>query len=405
MSARGGEAALPDRPRILVVKLADMGDALLATPALRLLRAARPEAHICVLTSPGGAGAFAHCGLVDEVLVFEKGHWDRAWLAWRRPLAPLRLAARLRAQRFEAVLLLHGLVTRFGALKHAALVLSTGAPRRVGLHRTGLASWRSRFLNAGPRDPGYDGAHVATQMRAVAAALVGAGAQADWSLAFEPGHAARARARDLLDESEPSDGPLVAIHPGSGAFSPARRWSPEGFARVADALAEDGARIVLLGMPEDGVAQVRAAMTAPSLDLSGRTPLRVLAAVLERCALLVANDGGVGHLAAAVDTAVVSVFGPSNDAAWRPWWPPDRSVPSPHRVVALDLPCRPCFYVGHRLGSPQGCPTRDCLRWLRAARVLDAAREVLDPKLPPATSKRAGPSGPSPEPGPGDAAS
>jgi len=72
----------------------------------------------------------------------------------------------------------------------------------------------------------------------------------------------------------------------------------------------------------------------------------------------------------------VAVFGPSSATAWGPWWPAEDG-PSPHQVVRLDLPCQPCFYVGYRLGSPTGCPTRDCLRWLPAGAVIGAARRAL----------------------------
>jgi ADP-heptose:LPS heptosyltransferase len=95
--------------------------------------------------------------------------------------------------------------------------------------------------------------------------------------------------------------------------------------------------------------------------------------VLRHCRLLVSNDSGLVALAAAAGTAVVAVFGPSNDLAWGPY-PPDL-----HRVVRATLPCSPCFYRGKLLGTPQGCATRDCLQLVTPAMVLAAARQLLEP--------------------------
>jgi heptosyltransferase-2 len=129
-----------------------------------------------------------------------------------------------------------------------------------------------------------------------------------------------------------------------------------------------------VGTAADGVDEVVRGLAVPAMDLTGKTDLATLAAVLERCCALVCNDGGVMHLATAVGTPTVAVFGPSNPIAWGPW---PGGPESPHRVVALNIPCRPCFYVGHRLGARNGCPTRDCLAWLKPEWVVRALDDVL----------------------------
>lgn len=398
-----------DLRRILVIKLADLGDAILTTPTLDALRRRWPDAVLDVLTTPQAAVAFHASGLVDTVHTVDvhRRAPDPAPNAMRRAGAVLGLVRRLRRTRYEAVALCHPLVTRRGAVKHAALVLAIGAPVRAGLVAPG--SRRGWFLTHRAVSPGYDRAHVVDAMLGVAAALgapsgaaqlrfvAGDAAEraADGLLAADgraaadgrPAGGATARSADAADAADAADsgrldGRTVAIHPGAGVYSPARRWSPERFADVARALSAAGARIVLVGTAGDGGADVRASGAPIDRDLTGATDVRTLAAVLRRCDLVVANDGGVAHLAAAVGTPVVAVFGPSNDVAWRPW-PPDRpGAPSPHRVVALDVPCRPCFYVGHRLGRPAGCATRDCLRWLGADRVVAAAFDALAAAIP-----------------------
>jgi len=365
-------AAPADPPRrVLAVKLADFGDALLTTPALAAMRAAWPSARIDVLTTAHAAPIYRQSGLVDGVIAFAKADYDRPSGLAARPRALFALARTLRAGRYDRVALFHPLTTRYGALKHAALALTTGAPVRAGLARPGAV--RAWFLTHRAPDRGFAHAHVVEQMLAVAAA---AGASpAGRRLVVRPGSAAAEVAAGLLREVAP-DRRLVLVHPGCGPFAPARRWSADCFAAVCDALTADGHAVALVGTAGDGAAAVAAACAHPPADLTDRTDLPTLAALLARAALLVCNDGGVMHLATAVGTPVVAVFGPSSATAWGPWWPAEDG-PSPHQVVTLDLPCQPCFYVGYRLGSPDGCPTRDCLRWLAAGPVVAAARRAL----------------------------
>jgi heptosyltransferase-2 len=108
------------------------------------------------------------------------------------------------------------------------------------------------------------------------------------------------------------------------------------------------------------------------IDLTGQTTMGQLGAVLEGCDAFVGNDSGVMHIAAAVGTPVVALFGPSNYRAWGPWDPGGRSV-----VVSADLPCLPCFYRGHELGTPEGCPNRSCLQLITVEQVVDAVQRAV----------------------------
>lgn len=368
--------------RVLVVKLADLGDALLTTPTVHALRAAWPDARLDVLTTPQAAVVFQASPDVDRVHTLDVHARGGARGRVARIAGRARTIAALRAERYDVIALCHSLVTRRGALKYAALLALIGAPVRAGTVARGrLRGW---FLTRRGMDRGYDAAHVVETMAGVAAAL--GVAVIDLAPRFEPDAAARAAAAALWSElpgaptpsaARPLAGRTIAFHPGAGPYSPARRWAPDRFAAVAAAAHDAGARTVLCGTAADDGALVRAAGAPIDVDATGRTSVPALAALLARCDALVCNDGGVMHVACAVGTPVVAVFGPSNDAAWGPWPPARDGRPSPHRVVRLDLPCRPCLYVGGRLGSPAGCPTRDCLRWLGPAPVIEALRDVL----------------------------
>jgi ADP-heptose:LPS heptosyltransferase len=178
-----------------------------------------------------------------------------------------------------------------------------------------------------------------------------------------------------------ADRPWVGIHPGARA--PARRWSPRRFAALADVMArEHRAQIILTGgaAEREIVAEVRRHMTAEALDLSGRTTIGGLAALIERLDLFVSNDSGPAHLAVAVGTASVVIFGPAEVARWAPL------DATRHPVVRRDVPCSPCGYTD--------CPIdHRCLEWIDPSNVLAAARRLLS--LPAASAGQGGaPSGP-----------
>ena len=162
----------------------------------------------------------------------------------------------------------------------------------------------------------------------------------------------------------PPGAPLVAIAPG--ARSHLKRWPAPGFAAVADALVrERGAQVLLVGDAEDRptAEQVAAAMQYAPMNLAGRTTLRQLAALFRRMALVLTNDSACLHVAGAVGTPVVALFGPTDPVKYGPTGPRDS-------VVRLGLVCSPC----ERALCPYG---HECLQWLPPRDVLAAARNAL----------------------------
>ncbi len=372
--------------RLLVVKLADIGDVILTTPALRALRLAFPAARVDYLTSPNGAAALRGSPLVDEVLTFEKTRYDKVGGAARPSGAAdiARFGVELRRRRYDAVLLCHHLTTAWGAAKFNGLLMASGAPLRAGID-----NGRGWALTHRVPDRGFGVYHEVEYALQVATCVTGRNAPDDLRLDFPISAEAEGAAERLLSAVSASQGPRVAIFPGSGGYSLARRWPARSYALVADRLHHQGVAVVLVGRAGDDTAAVRTAMkTTPALDLTDQTDLPTLGAVLQRVDLLLTNDGGPMHVAATVGTPVVAVFGLSNDGAYGPWdggqpphlWPPRALAPatlSRHTVVKLDLNCMPCFYRGLRLGAAQGCPTRECLELLPPALVLGAVEERL----------------------------
>ncbi len=376
----------PTPRRWLLVKLADIGDLITITPALQHLRDHDPAGVIHVLTTGHSAAILQNTGLVDDVLVFDKFAFDRP-TDLLRPAnlkAGLALALRLRSARYDHVLILHHLTTRFGVLKYAGLALATGAPAR-----TGLDNGRGWFLTGRARDQGFGSCHEVDYWLRVIDAALGihdpAHDPADHPLRAGVSATDRAWAESQLSGG---NGPWIAIHPGSGGYSLARRWSPEAFAAVADQLAGQGVQIVLVGGPGDDIAPMRTAMQHTPLDLAGQTTLGQLGAVLARCALFIGADSGVMHLATAAGTRVLAIFGPSNAAAWGPWAPSDRA-----RVLRSAPLCSPCSYIFAAVGQREGCPARTCMTLITPDQVTAAARALLDGQPSPIPPQTAAPAG------------
>jgi len=369
-----------------VVTLADLGDALLTIPALQALRQAHPAARIVVLTTPVGSAALRDQP-IDELIVFQKQRFNspRALLQPDNLRNGLDLWRRLRTERFEACVILHHLTTWFGTLKYAALAAASGATRRYGLH-----NGRGFFLTDRVLDAGFGARHQADYWLDLIGLL---GAEARPTQALPVTETERATAAQLLGSQGQAGQALIALHPGSGAFAPARRWPAQRFAALADTLIDDGARIVLVGGGEE--AELRRAVlnqmqhVASVIDVGGRTALGELAAVLQRCTLFIGNDSGLAHLAGSVGTPVVAIFGPTDPRAWGPYggasWQPLEGCANgvevlhsgQHAALKAAIACSPCIYRGHTLGTPQGCPDRTCLQRISVEQVLTVVRQQL----------------------------
>ncbi len=354
---------------VLAIKLADIGDVVLTTPALDSLRAALPRARIDALVTPWTADLLRYSDLVDEIYTLDRRRLDV--LACQPKPADLAYVARtvaLLRGRYDAVILFHHLTTYLGTVKHGLITLAIGAPLRIGLDN-GRGWW---FLNLREEDQGFGVRHEAEYWLALASKLGG-----------NP-HQGRPRLGWRREDLDHVDGllrslrkpPLVCIAPGTGSFAPARRWPLQGFIEVARWVSDElkGSVVVIGSAAERPLGAQLASRLPPGqcLDLTGRTSLPQLAALLSLCHLYVGNDSGATQMAFAVGTPSVAIFGPSNVRAWGPFRNPTARV-----VQVQGLPCSPCLYRGHRVGLRFGCADRSCLTKIQASAVIETAMHLL----------------------------
>lgn len=332
---------------IVVLRALDLGDMLCAVPALRALRRRYPMARTTLVGLPWAASfaqRFRH--LIDEFVEFpgHPGLPERAV----EPGAWEEFEARMRARRFDLAVQLHGsgevtngIVAAFGAREVAGLCRGESPPGR-------FATW-------------VDHLHEVEQcLRVVdALGLPRAGNYLEFPRTADDG----AEFEALRGRFPALAGPYAVLHPGAKWAS--RRWPPERFARVADELAQLGLGVALTGVAGERpiAAAVERCATGPLANLAGETTLGGFAEVLRNAQLVVTNDTGASHVAAAAGTPSVVVSLGSDTARWAPL------DAERHVTLAMDVPCRPCAF--------ERCPYAHECSAISPSDVLEAAGRLL----------------------------
>lgn len=338
--------------RIAVFRALQLGDMLCAVPALRALRDRWPQARITLIGLPWARDFVRrYATLLDDWMHFPGAVGFPEQIETDAGLPEFYRQAR--ARRFDLAIQLHG---SGGAAND--IVLGLGAPSNAGF---------TNDLDAGKARPGcfmpWPDALPEPERYATLMEFMGVPVH-DRALWFPVSNEDRIECRALLRVHGIRPERAVIMHAGSQL--PSRRWPPERFAAAADALAGEGWRILLTGTAGEAalIAQVQAAMTLPSVNLAGVTTLGGLAALVQAVPLIVCNDTGISHIAAALGTPSVVVACGSDTRRWAP-------ADTRRHVVLADHPaCRPC---AHPI-----CPTgHECARNVQVEAVIAAARSQL----------------------------
>jgi heptosyltransferase II len=300
---------------ILLLKPCCLGDVIMATALLAALRRAYPDAAIDWAVSSAALGAIkAHPSLRH---VIDLGaHANPA----RHPASLWRLIHVLRAGRYDLLV-----VPDRSVLLSAAAALS-GIPQRAGLDSAGRGFGYTHRAAISPTER----RHEAEIYLAVARRL-GLATHECWA-SVPPAPAALSEAHALLVQHALSPQRFVMVHPGGGINAgmsmTEKRWPAERFAALAERIARHHeARLVIVGAASDAPAlgKLKAALALPYVDLSQQLGLAATAALSTQAALYLANDNGVGHLAAASGGKVLMIFGPSDPRRYAPFVPPHRA--------------------------------------------------------------------------------
>ncbi len=335
--------------KVLVVRLRSIGDTVLATPSLIALRRFLPDARIDILLEDWVAPVLAGFEAVDNVLTVSKNTKDR-----------IELARKLRREKYDVAFNLHGGTT-------ATFLIRAGGAR----HRVGFENYQYSFLynHLSPSPVEFwkrDKIHSAEQQLALLGFVgVPVADKPKTHLAVTENSLAKINAR-LDSRIKTQESNFALFHPVA-AFD-TKQWATENFARIAEFLNEKDFQTVAVGTKKerDVFNKLKQISKVPIIIFDDLT-LPEITALASRSKLFVGNDSGIAHIAAAVKTPAVVIFGSSNRNHWQPW------TDSPFEIVFREMPCQPCAgYVCKEFDQPQ------CILDISVQSVERAIEKILD---------------------------
>ncbi len=340
---------------ILIVKLSAIGDVIHTLPSLSALRRLYPAAHITWVVEEAAADLILGHPHLDEVLVSRRKSWIKDIKAGKvaATLQEVRsFVRRLRSRRYDLVIDFHGL------LKSAVLVFLSGGKRKLGYD-----SWQEMsglFLNEKiPEDMSKHAVDRYLDFLRYLGADVG---KAEFVLPLTNG--TREQARRLLDEYHLAEKSYIAVNPV--AFWETKLWDNGKFAILADEIKENlKLDVIFTGNNGRDAADILSRMKGKGINLGGKTSLPVLAEIYKSARAVITTDSGPMHLAAAVGTPVVALFGPTDPARTGPYG-------EGHIVIRADLSCSPCL--------KKKCPTKECMEEITPEQVYFATTRIVNPE-------------------------
>lgn len=347
--------------RILIRGTNWLGDAVMTTPAMERLRASFPEAHITLLATPLTAGLFQASPLVNEVIEYRRRENGVKEF--------FGAVGQIRAKRFDVALLFQN------AFEAALLARLGGAKLRIGFAGQGRSLLLTHRLHRGQqhrnRHQTNDYLDIVAECERVCLGenFKPANEKPLPSLIANP--AQRRAAEDMLSHYAIADRrPLIALNTGA-TNSRAKCWPADSFAELADRLTDElNAQIVLIGgAAEAGSAEAvaRQMKRTGAINLAGKTSMAELIGLLARCDLLVSNDTGPAHVSAALGTATLTIFGPTNEFETSP------TGRRAELIRADNIECARCMH--------RDCPIdHRCMTRIAANDVLARARKLLQSK-------------------------
>jgi len=350
---------LPQNSRVLFIRLRNLGEAVLDTANLRALKRFRPDLEIATLVEAIYADLYAADPDIEAIPLLRDADDKRSTFTAR-----LSVIKEIRNRKFTAAINLHGGPTS------AQLTFASGAK-----HRVAPAHFRNGYaynLRIPPVDDLLNQPNASQKLHTVENQF----AEFQWlglpgetpmptHLCVAPPMRESANGKLSAAGIDPAK-PYAVLAPTNEFYT--KRWMPERFAEVAGKLIERGYQIVMTGAPTpEQIAQLKAVQAATKQKLSSISSLSIgeLVAVIAGGKLFVGNDSGPAHIAAAVKTPLVVMFGPASSIRWRPWR-------APSELVQNYFACNPCsMYTCEAFDEPE------CIRSIRLAQVMGAIQKVL----------------------------
>ena len=337
---------------ILIVKLSAIGDVIHTLPSLAALRKLYPEAHITWVVEEAAADLVKNHPMLDAVLISRRKNWIKSLRQgeFSRPLREMRAFLReLRKRPYDLVIDFHGL------LKSAVIVLLSGGKRKLGYDS--LQELSGLFYNE--KIPENMSKHAVDRYLDFTRYLGAKIEEAQFILPSD--NAAQTGIQSLLKKYHLENKKFIAVNPV--AYWETKLWDDEKFAGLADLIKTKlNIEVVFTGSEKKSIEKISAQMQDKAVNLAGETSLPELAHLYKKALMLITTDSGPMHLAAAVGTPVIALFGPTD---------PQRTGPygEGHTIIRTDLPCSPCLL--------KRCPTKKCMQDILPEQVMAAIEQKL----------------------------
>ncbi|MFQ6103398.1 MAG: glycosyltransferase family 9 protein [Candidatus Glassbacteria bacterium] len=354
---------MPERPHILIVRLFAIGDVVMATPAIRRIRESVPLAHITALVGSWSAPVLEQNPRLDDLIVVEDEiFFERKW----RRLA--KLAVSLRRNKFDAIISLHG-----SRPLNYLLFAAAGSGKFFCLTHPGT---RTKADGRVEIDLEKHKVELYTELVEMATEETGKGRPVPFPEMFLS-DAEVETGRKILASLFPMDSRnTIGICPGGGknpgSFEPSKRWGIDGYSKLARMLTEEtNHNIALIGKSDElSILQEIKKNAGDRVRIITGFDLRKVSAVIDQCVLVVGNDSGLLHIASALGTPTVTIFGPTAPSHLRPYG-------AFSRYLYSNIPCSPCDVRKRDHRHPVVCSTMECMETIDPRDVLEEFRKVI----------------------------
>lgn len=350
------------RKKILIMEAGGIGDMVMSTPALRALRKNFSDSEIVLLAVPRTAQAISIKQYADRILYFKQEAFSKgpSKSIYKQIFSNIKLLLALRKERFDMMIDLEAIETWKASLRRFIFYKSVGAKNSVGRNSDG----KGFFLDVKVEDNLFGKVHEVDRKLLIASAL---GAETknrkqEFTIPIEDKEFIN---NWLMDAGIDDNRTIVAIQPG--AFVPSRQWKSEGFVEIGRRLCRKyKAQIIITGGNNDNIAyEINNDLKDVQPILAVGLPLSRLGALLERAHLFVSNDTGPFHIADAINTPYVVLFGPENPYRYGPY-----DTKSKSRIVTgMQVSCSPCL--------KHTCRTHECMESITTDKVWDGVESLL----------------------------
>ncbi len=356
---------------ILIVKTSAIGDVTHTIPCLNALRANFPQAHITWLIEEEAADIILNHPALDRVIISKRKRWMRNFKAGKY-LQTIRqcinLIKEIRDTHYDLLIDFQGL------LKSSILIILCHAKRKAGFGQ-GMEHSECSHLFLNERVPPVDmNTHAVQRELQLLKSLGIKGDDAAYKLPIS--EAEQEEAKDILRAATIDDQrPFIAINPMTTWAT--KHWQNAGFAKLGDQLIDNGFNVVFTGSMGDqpAITEIINLMHGKAVNLAGRTTLKTVAAIFSQAHIVVSTDTGPMHIAAAVGTPVVAIFGPT--APWR-----TGPYGEQHTVIRTDISCSPCFKKICERGDHY------CMQQIQPDQIFEAVQKTLRSHIPPRSADK-----------------